>query len=239
MKKKTLAIIVIAAALVIALSIVAIICISNRKPKPSSDNVASDYNNILDDLYGALLSPNDEDALFDGVYSIQEAALALGDKAMDKLEYIIKDINNDGTEDLVIGCFDTDASASTKNEIYAAYSHDGDHATLLFEKQAQNTFALTNTNTYYFYGSDGTNYNIIAEYEIGENGRLTCKDFYFTYPKSEAANGFAYYHNTSGKWDPEVSEELNMTAEEFEAIRDKLASKTVELSGVKVSSLKK
>ena len=73
---------------------------------------------------------------------IKNAAQVLGDEALNKLEYSFTDINNDGTEELMIGCFEADDSASTKNEIYAAYSHDGTTATLLFEKQAQNTFAL-------------------------------------------------------------------------------------------------
>jgi len=237
MKKKTLAIIVIAVALVITLSAAAIIYFSDGKtPSPVSGDVESDYNNILDNLYGALLSPDNADVLFDGVASIQDAVQALGDEALDKLEYTVTDINNDGTQELLIGCFEADDSASTKNEIYAAYSHDGNTATLLFEKQAQNTFALTDTNTYYFYGSDGENYHIIAEYEIGENGKLVCKNFYFTYPQSGNSGELGYFHNTSGEWTSEGSEQLNITAEEFEAIRAELAAKTVELSGTEFST---
>lgn len=237
MKKKTLAIIVIAVALVITLSAAAIIYFSDGKtPNPVSGDVESDYNNILDNLHGALLSPDDADVLFDGVASIQDAVQALGDEALDKLEYTVTDINNDGTQELLIGCFEADDSASTKNEIYAAYSHDGNTATLLFEKQAQNTFALTDTNTYYFYGSDGENYHIIAEYEIGENGKLVCKNFYFTYPQSGNSGELGYFHNTSGEWTSEGSEHLDITAEEFEAIRAELAAKTVELSGTKFST---
>ena len=237
MNKKKLVIVIVAAALVIALIVAAIIYFSGGKAhKP---DVESDYDNILDNLCTSLLSPDDAGVLSDGVFSIREAAQALGDDGFDRLEYTVTDINDDGTKELLVGCFEADASAPTKNEIYAAYSHDGTTATLLFEKQAQNTFALTDANTYYFYGSDGENYHIIAEYEIGENGRLICKDFYFTYPNSEAESGISYYHNTSGDWDAAVSEEVKMTAEEFEAIRASLAAKTVELSGEKVAALAK
>ncbi len=238
MKKKNIAIIVIAVALVIALGAVAIIYFSNSKaPNPAAADVESDYNNILDNFYDVIASPENADVLYGGLFSIQEVAKELGEAALDTIEYAVKDINNDGTEEILIGCFEKNASDPTKNEICVAYSHDGHNPVLLFEKQALNTFALTDTNTFYFYGSDGVNFHIIAEYEIVENGKLVCKDFYFTYPKGESSSEVGYYHNTSGDWDPTVSEEMDITAEAFEAIRAELAAKTVELSGTKFSTL--
>ena len=66
------------------------------------------------------------------------------------------------------------------NEIYAAFSHDGEDLIPLFEKQKRNTFALTDTGTFYFYGSDGADFHIIAEYRLTAEEGLVCKDFYFT-----------------------------------------------------------
>ena len=152
---------------------------------------------------------------------------------------MVNDVNNDGKEELFVGSFDGDGASDVDNEIYAAFTYDGYSLTPLFEKQKRNTFALTDAGTVYFYGTDGEKYHILAEYALDENGNLICKDYYFTYPKNGDGNNMGYYHNTTGQWDPDGSEELQMTPEEFEALRKALAEKTVAIDGEKFSDMGK
>lgn len=232
-KKTRIILICAVAVLVIAAATVCIFCF---RPKGFKKEKA--YKATLDEFYGVIADPKNARQLYDGLSSVREAALEFGDEAADKIGYVFKDTNKDGKEELFIGCFDSSGSAA-KNEIYAAFSHDGESLTPLFEKQKQNTFALTDTGSFYFYGTDGEKYYILGEYVLDGDGALVCKEFYFTYPKNGDGNNFAYYRNTTGKWDPAQSEEIDLTPEAFEELRQKLAKRTVPLDAVKFSQMGK
>ena len=196
------------------------------------------YDNTLDDLYKLISSPASEEMIYDGMYGVYEAAQALGDAAADTIGYVYNDMDKDGREELLIGNFEGTGSPDVKNEIYAAFTHDGDTLEPLFEKQKRNTFALTDTGTFYFHGSDGDKYHIVAEYELTEEGMI-CKNFYFTYPIDGDDNNMGYYHNTTGIWNSEGSEKIDMTFEEFETIRKDLAARTVPVDAAKLSDVGK
>ena len=224
--------VIIAGAIVIVGIIVAIICFLCLKPK--EEDV---YDAKLKDIYQVITASEGEETFYDGLQSVRDAVLEFGDEALDKISYVCKDMNNDGKEELFIGCFDNEDSSDVNNELYAAFSYDENGLTPLFEKQKRNTYALTDAGTIYFYGTDGANYYILGEYQLGEEGDLICKDFYFTYPKNGDGNNFCYYHNTTGVWDAEGSEEIQMTPEEFEEKRKEIASRTEPLEGVKFSEI--
>ncbi len=196
------------------------------------------YKDTLENLCEVLEIPEGEEYIMDGMYGVYEAAKELGDAAADTIGYVYSDMDKDGKEELLIGNFEGTGSPDVKNEIYAAFSHDGDTLEPLFEKQKRNTYALTDTGTFYFHGSDGEKYHIVAEYEMTEEG-IVCKDFYFTYPIDGDGSNMGYYHNTTGVWDSEGSEKIDMTFEELEEIRKELAARTVPLDGAKLSEVGK
>ena len=193
------------------------------------------YQLKLDEFKQLILAPENADGLYDGMKAVRDAALAFGDDAMDKLGYVSQDLNHDGKEELFIGCFN-DEAADVDNEVYAAFTYAGGELKPIFEKQEKNTFALTDTGTVYFYGTDGDKYHILAEYQLTETGEMVCLDYYFTYPK-DGNNNFGYFHNTTGEFNPETSEEIQMTPEEFEAKRQELAARTESLDAVKFSEV--
>ena len=232
MKKRVLAILLCIA----AVSILA--ACNDQKDNEEPFDCKTAYDNTLDDLYKLISSPASEEMIYDGMYGVYEAAQALGDAAADTIGYVYNDMDKDGREELLIGNFEGTGSPDVKNEIYAAFTHDGDTLEPLFEKQKRNTFALTDTGTFYFHGSDGDKYHIVAEYELTEEGMI-CKNFYFTYPINGDGNNMGYYHNTTGIWNSEGSEKIDMTFEEFEAIRKDLAARTVPMDAAKLSEVKK
>ena len=223
---------IIAGAVVGVGIIVAIICILCLKPGGEDP-----YESKLNEFYQVIAAPEDAEVLYDGMKSVRDAALAFGDDELDKIGYVRMDLNGDGNDELFIGYFDGDGSSDVQNEIYAAFTGDGESLTPLFEKQTRTTFAMTDAGTFYFYGSDDAKYFIFAEYQLTDDGNIVCKDFYFTYPKNNDLNNFVYYHNTTGVWDPAESEEIQMTPEEFEQKRKELAARTVSMEDVKFAKV--
>lgn len=230
MKKRVLAILLCIAAVSI------LPACNDQKDNEEPFDCKTAYDNTLDDLYKLISSPASEEMIYDGMYGVYEAAQALGDAAADTIGYVYSDMDEDGKEELLIGNFEGTGSPDVKNEIYAAFTHDGDTLEPLFEKQARNTYALTDTGTFYFHGSDGEKYHIVAEYELTEEGMI-CKNFYFTYPINGDGNNMGYYHNTTGIWNSEGSEKIDMTFEELEAIRKDLAARTVPVDAAKLSDV--
>lgn len=226
-------------ALIMFLCVSAVItmCACSKEGKKTEFECEEAYKPMLEEFYGVIASPESDEHIYDGLNSVREAALEFGDGALDKIGYVFNDVNKDGKEEVFIGCFDNEGDDGVKNEIYAAFSHDGHELIPLFEKQKRNTFAFTDTGTFYFYGTDGVKYYILAEYELTEEGELSCIDFYFTYPKNGDGKNFGYYHNTSGEWDPEVSEEISLTPEAFEKLRSDLAKRTKPIDDVKFSEV--
>ena len=225
---KKLLIIILSAIVLVGIAVaIVLICFGDKEEDP--------YQMKVDEFYQVIADPENADGLYDGMKAVRDAALAFGDDAMDKLGYVSQDLNNDGKEELFIGCFD-DEGADVDNEIYAAFTSDGGLLRPIFEKQKRNTFALTDTGTVYFYGTDGDKYHILAEYQLTETGEMVCLDYYFTYPK-DSNNNFGYFHNTTGEFNPETSEEIQMTPEEFEAKRQELAARTEPLDAVKFSEV--
>ncbi len=240
-KKKVLIISLCAAAAVILAAVIIWIVIANAELEgpPPVLTAEEAYRPKLDEFYAVIADPNSAEVLYDGLSAVHRAALEFGDEALDKLGYEFQDVNNDGREELFIGCFNDEDTASASNDIYAAFSYNGQDVKPIFEKQKRNTFALTDTGSFYFYGSDGTAHHILAEYELNETGEMICKDFYFSYPVYGDINNLEYFHNTTGQWDPEASEKVDMTFDDLEAMRKELAGRTVAIDAEKFSEINK
>ena len=209
-------------------------CNQTDEPTPVKPEVA--YKDTLVDFGEILSAPDSEENRIDGMYGVREAIQALGDVAADTVGYAYSDMNQDGQQELLIGNFEGTGAPDVKNELYGAFTYVDGTPEPLFEKQKRNTYALTDTGTLYFYGSDGVAFHIVAEYEMTEEG-IVCKDFYFSYPKYGDINDLEYFHNTTGQWDPDVSEKVDMTFEQLEQIRKDLAARTVALDAELLSQI--
>lgn len=240
MKKRKVLILSLCAAAVVILGVaITWIAMANSElegPAPVL-TVEEAYKPKLDEFYGVIADPDSAEVLYDGLSAVHRFALEYGDAALDKLGYEYQDVNNDGWEELFIGCFEDEDTTTVGNDIFAAFSYNGHEVRPIFEKQKRNTFALTDTGTFYFYGSDGVAHHILAEYEMLETGEIICKDFYFSYPVYGDIHNLEYYHNTTGQWDPAVSEKVDMTFEDLEALRKALAEKTVAIDAEKFSEI--
>ena len=223
----------------------------NAEAQPSDDTTASEfmpdppesvfdaetaYADILSECSQFLSAPKDSTEYPDGLFGIYEAAMVIGAEAADTIDYVFRDINEDSIPELLIGTFDKDSRAYTKNEIYAAYTHDGQKPVLLFSGWARNSYALTEDNTFYHHGSGGAAYSLFGEYKLSDTGDFVCLQAYFTYPRNDEMTEIGYYHNTSGIWDPAEAEELPDDADDFWTFKEALAAKTLKLSATPFSA---
>ncbi|MBR5219982.1 MAG: hypothetical protein IKV66_03240 [Clostridia bacterium] len=202
---------------------------------PSFDADAA-YADILSECYQLLTAPAGNTEYPDALFGIYETAMMLGVKAADTIGYVFRDLNEDAIPELLIGAFDKSDDAYTKNEIYAAYTYDGQKPVLLFAGWARNAYALTEDNTFYHHGSGGAAYAIFGEYAVSETGDFLCQNAYFTYPKEPDMTEIGFYRNTSGIMDPAQAEEWAVSADEFWAVDEALAAKTMALSAVPFSA---
>ena len=203
--------------------------------EPSFDANAA-YADILSECYQLLTAPAEYTEYPDALLGIYETAMVLGVKAADTIGYVFRDLNEDAIPELLIGAFEKSDDAYTKNEIYAAYTYDGQKPHLLFAGWARNAYALTEDNTFYHHGSGGAAYAIFGEYTLSDAGEFVCMNAYFTYPKEPDMTEIGFYRNTSGIMDPAQAEEWAVSADEFWAADEALAAKTMALSAVPFSA---
>ena len=176
------------------------------------------YGEVLDGYYDLIAnSPEDYDPR-EGETGVLEAIMGKeGGEALDSVGYSIQDISGDGIPELLIGAVtEKENSVSYGNEILAVYACVDGIPRFSFEGIARSSYRYTGEGSFLYQGSNGAMYSIFGTYTISPDGvSLSCNDYYFTFEKDKNFQEIGVYHNTSGKWDKSVSEELSITDEQF------------------------
>ena len=195
------------------------------------------YGDVLANYRDLIAHPDGERVFADGEIGVFEAAQALGADALGTIGYVFTDLNDDGTDELLIGVFDTMEGAYVNNELYAGYTLAGDTPVLLFEGSARSAYSLMDGGSLFYYGSGGAMYSIFGEAVVSGDNALEWVDYYFTYETDETMTEIGFFHNNSGEWDPRAAERLNVDADAFFAMQDAYAQRTVELDDTKFAAL--
>lgn len=192
----------------------------------AEDNIQV-YNNILDGIYKIIVNP-DYDVLDDGVIGVSEIVNALGtNQTLDTIGYAVEDVSGDGIPELLVGYNSDDGAVNT---VLAMYTVVDNAPQFVFEGWSRNSYHLLSDGTIFIQGSGGAMYSIFGAYNISEDGTsLKCKDYYFTYEKDDSFEEIGFYHNTTGEWDKSVSEEMDISDEDFWKLSDELRSQTVKI----------
>ena len=143
--------------------------------------------------------------------------------------YAVEDLTGDGVPELVLGSLEDDT-------LYAVYTGDQGEPVLMLEGYCRNRCYL-GRGQFFCSGSASALNSILAAYTLSEDGlELVCEDFYFTDESADDMMDVAFFHNTSGVMDPDVSEQLDMDYDGFFAIEDKWMSqvRTIELTPFEV-----
>lgn len=184
------------------------------------------YRDILDGFYTLIVTGSEDTAAaLEGGEGVLEAVRAMeGENALERIGYSITDISGDGIPELLVGAMEDNHSGK---EIYAVYTCRKDIPSCTFSGWGRSGYTSMGDGRFFYQGSNGAMYAIFATYAISPDGTsLICEDYYFTYEKDESFSEIGFYHNTSGAWEKDVSEELDLSEEEFWQIQEDLAKQT-------------
>ena len=133
----------------------------NNKPgeKPENTNqpstdISEEYvtkkDEALADVYAFISNIDNEVGPDEGFDGIWEAAKALGDEALEKIGYVLKDITGDDVPELLIGVFEKDDDAYTNNEIYLIYTLQGEEPEIVLYGWNRNAYSLKDDNSLFY-----------------------------------------------------------------------------------------
>lgn len=221
--KRRIFIFVLAAVTVMSLCLSG--CGEKEKVPEITETEITVYDGLLDEFYEMIASNGEVyySDLSDGMAGVMEAAMEMEKAdALSSIGYAIKDISGDGNPELVIGEIEEKTAEGYEgSNIYSVYTYAEDDIHCILEGWRRNSYSYMGDGSFLYRGSGGAMYYIFGTYTISEDGlTLECSDFYFTYEKDESFEEIGFYHNTSGQWDKSVSEELDITNEEFQQIED-------------------
>lgn len=194
------------------------------------------YADILGENYAFIVNIESEVGPSEGMSGIWDAALALGDSALEELGYTFRDLNGDGEAELLIGILSKPDDAYTRNEIYAIYTLEDSEPLLLLEGMSRSAYSLKEDGSLFYQASDGAAYSMFGQFHL-EGNDLICDDYYFTYPDDIDPSIIRIYHNDLGGWYIDESEELDMSLDEFWEMEEELAKDTVKLESTPFSKL--
>jgi len=193
------------------------------------------YQPVIDEFFRLASGNYDENNIPEGGTSLLEGNGWNNDNAMLwDAGYMIRDLSGDGIPELLIGSTageEYDAVAGTM--IYALFTLADGQVHLTLEGAYRNAYCLLEDGSIFNQGSGGVIYSVFGLYGLTADGTaLTCRDYWFTHEKDGNFEDIRCWHNTTGKMDPAVSEELPMTLDEFFAKEEELAKqrKVLELT---------
>ena len=195
------------------------------------------YEDVLAKTYEFIKNIDSKVDPIDGFDGIWEAAKALGDEALEKIGYVLKDISGDEVPELLIGAFEKDDDAYTNNEIYLIYTLQGEKPEIVLYGWNRNAYSLKDDNSLFYQGSSGAAMSAFGIYHISNDGEYMCDDFYFTYPNDNDPSVIELFHNTTGIFYNEDGEKLDMTLDEFWALQDEMSKGTSKIEGTPFSKL--
>lgn len=110
------------------------------------------------------------------------------------------------------------------SRLFAVYTLVDGKLCCVLESMYRNSYSLTEDGTFFNKGSAGAMYSIFAEEKLSKDGTtMSYIDYWFTYEKDESFQEIGYYHNTTGDWDKNLSEEVG--EEEYYNALEKLERK--------------
>lgn len=191
------------------------------------------YRPVLDSLTDLLAKGTDDNGPQEGQNAVWEVLSGMDSlQAANNTGYALEDLNGDDIPELLICDVSRhDGLLAYGSTIYALYTCCDGQPVLCFEGWARNRYSLLTDNTILNIGSGGAMYAIWGIYNLSPDGtELQCLDYFFTHEKDGDFENIAFYHNLTGEWDPDLSEELEMTEEQFWQLQQDAVDRIGEIS---------
>ena len=156
---------------------------------------------------------------------------------MDAVGYVLMDVSGDGVPELLIGCDEVYDTAHPESYFFEVYTVKDDEPFPVFEGWARSNYIWMGDGHFYYLGSNGAMSTLMGENHLCKDGtEIVWDDFYFTEEKADGEIG--YYHNTTGIYDTEKSEELSAFEDRFIELMDDYEARCQQLSWIPIGSLK-
>ena len=186
-------------------------CGQSGTDHPETEAVNPDvYDELIGTVYEVIAAGEMLESEQEGLFSL---GVGLGhlnsDEMLQAAGYAVEDLNGDGIPELVLGMVDTDI-------IYTVYTCSEGTPVLVFESFVRNSYSWLGDGKFHYYGS-GSAYNAgFGTFSLPAGGtELVCSEFRFTDVKPGTDSEIGCYCNSSGSWEIEASEELEMSPEEL------------------------
>lgn len=196
------------------------------------------YSKILED-YIKLIHSGEEEGV-EGTAGVLEAVMGLSaEEAVEYIGYTIQDVSGDGIPELLIGDY-SETNGGFGTMIYALYNCVKGVPECTFEGWYRNSYHWMGEGSFIYSGSGGAIYSMFGTATLSKDGTaLQWNDYYFTYEKDEKFEEIGCYHNTIGEADKGVSEELNITMDDFWDIESQILGKGQRIQLTPFSELAK
>lgn len=151
------------------------------------------YYDILDEYYYCLVWGESDPDLEDEMIGAKEKHMNIEPGyALMSVGFILKDVNNDGVEELLIGEADF---GDGPDKLLSAYTLVDNKPKLLFQGWSRNWFYLTADGGFYHGGSSGAASHTTILYTLSKDNELVCNGHYYTEPKTADWSEIGYYYS--------------------------------------------
>lgn len=161
------------------------------------------YSSVLEDAFN--IAYIGTEPIHDGLTCMQGEVRYMEEESRDSVGFTFKDINDDGTYELILGCI------ACSSNLYGLFTYDNSGVKLLGFGGDRTVLSIYEQGYFVCEGSSGASeysYNI---YKL-EGTNAVLQDFYFTDFKNTETWELGYFHNKTGEWDIASSEELTEQA---------------------------
>lgn len=156
--------------------------------------------------------------------------------APNTIGYGFRDLNGDGTDELIIGHIENPGEVQTAGSTLfcVATIQDGSPVAVL-SGGSRNHYALTDGGKIYNHGSGGAAWTCFGLYELNQEGELEALDFYFS-SLSEDDLTVCYYNNPCGEWNAACPENTSVDESSFFDLERVLSSMVTEIPLTPITS---
>ncbi|MBP5385457.1 MAG: hypothetical protein J6Y57_10890 [Lachnospiraceae bacterium] len=164
------------------------------------------YESVFAEVLDVIQNGYDYDKLYSYISNgLIEAVQYPGDEdPLEKVGYVMDDISGDGIPELLIGEDDS---------IFAIFTIEDEEPAWVLEGWSRNSYSRMEDGHFYNKGSGGSSIVLFGECYLSKDAtRSIWVDYYFTDEKNGEIH---FYHNTSGEYDTESSDEIEASEETF------------------------
>lgn len=195
---------------------------SSMVPDPEAEKVYQEAMRILDDVmdqncdvvYNGLSAELDYPCVPSGVMELSTMPRS---ELLQYLGYAYEDFNEDGIPELIIGTIpDENAETPETQLLLGGYACKDGETVCFLEGWARSVYEWMGDGRFFHYASGGWAYSGFGTFHLSEDcTEMIAEEWYFSDTKGADKSEVAFFRNTTGEWDKDAAEELDIDADAF------------------------